>query len=141
MAIRRYETYDYDFSSLDGPIGALQARSKSPNSPGQVAPPKGWIDLVVKLDAQLAELFPNYSISQVKSKFGQLRYYIGSWNSSPLTVNEDVLAEQAETLIRAAEHASYRICEVCGEPGSFNEKNAWAATLCPEHIPGEEVVS
>lgn len=38
---------------------------------------KGWYPLVIELDQKLAEIEPNYTLHQVKEKFGTLRYYIG----------------------------------------------------------------
>lgn len=132
MAIHRYKQYDYDFGP-DGPISALQARSVNPNFRGMIAPPRGWVDLVVKLDADLAELFPNYTVFQVKEKFGGLRYYISTYGKGNI---ED--AATANDLISNAEHASFYICQVCGDPGQHDENNAWAATLCPKHTLEED---
>ncbi len=38
--------------------------------------PDNWMPVLVKLDSELSKLYPNYSILQVKSKFGGLRYYV-----------------------------------------------------------------
>ena len=38
--------------------------------------PDNWMPILVKLDEELSKLYPNYSILQVKSKFGSLRYYV-----------------------------------------------------------------
>lgn len=35
----------------------------------------GWYPVICELDQQLARLFPNYCIHQVKEKYGDLRYY------------------------------------------------------------------
>lgn len=37
----------------------------------------GWYPLVIELDQKLAEIAPDYTLHQVKEKFGTLRYYIG----------------------------------------------------------------
>lgn len=38
---------------------------------------KGWYPLVIELDQKLAEIAPDYTLHQVKEKFGTLRYYTG----------------------------------------------------------------
>lgn len=37
--------------------------------------PEEWDDIVLGLDAKLAELDPDYVVLQAKAKFGDLRYY------------------------------------------------------------------
>ena len=36
---------------------------------------EGWYPLIAELDANIAKIFPDYEIQQVKEKFGTLRYY------------------------------------------------------------------
>ena len=36
---------------------------------------EGWYDILDKLDIKLSYLDPDYSIAQVKEKFGTLRFY------------------------------------------------------------------
>lgn len=86
----------------------------------------GWYDLIVRLDEDIAKLDPNYTIAQVKEKFGGLRYYID-------TINPDVAAA-AQLLVGAAERKSEETCEVCGEPGELSTKTSWYKTVCPEHL-------
>jgi len=59
--------------------------------------------------------------SQVKEKFGGLRFYMTS------ATNEmwDIISE--------AEAKSYSICEACGQPGE-EYGSGWINTLCPECI-------
>lgn len=88
----------------------------------------GWVPLVKELDRQILELCPNRTISQIKEKFGGLRYYV-SLNT------EDVGAQkQAWALIADAEAESFRICEQCGAPGTTGPVRTtgfgWVFTLC-----------
>lgn len=55
--------------------------------------------------------------SQVKEKFGGLRFYTNG-------ASERILG-----MISMAESMSYRICETCGSPGRSNE-SGWFVTLC-----------
>jgi hypothetical protein len=69
---------------------------------------RGWYPLIVELDRGLAELDPNYTLLQVKEKWGALRLY---FEGAP----EVVGAMQA--LVDRASEASKGICELCGGPG------------------------
>ena len=76
----------------------------------------GWGSLVEDLyklcDAN------NIMITQVKEKFGGLRFYIGG-------ASAEILDE-----IEKAENESYKICERCGEPGKPKADPYWIQTLC-----------
>jgi hypothetical protein len=58
--------------------------------------------------------------SQVKEKFGTLRFYM---NRSSKTI-DDIITE--------AEEESAVTCETCGKPGRLTT-GGWIKTLCPEH--------
>lgn len=58
--------------------------------------------------------------TQVKEKFGGLRFYIDGGN------------DEHYALINFAELLSYNTCEVCGKPGKAN-RNGWITTRCNEH--------
>ena len=82
----------------------------------------GWFDLVKELCEKLKALnLKNFRVTQVKEKFGGLRFYIGSV--------EPEKADQVFRLIDKAEKESYRTCETCGKPGKPN-KEGWITTLC-----------
>lgn len=55
--------------------------------------------------------------SQVKEKFGGLRFYVDHSNDT------------VDGMIAVAEAMSYQICEECGQPGKSNNKG-WIRTLC-----------
>jgi len=86
----------------------------------------GWYDLIYTLCASIIQYcsFTNSPIpiaSQVKEKFGGLRFYVGS------------ATEEIFDLIIKAENKSYKTCEVCGEPGKTRGK-AWVKTLCEDCV-------
>ena len=81
---------------------------------------KRWIPLIVELDRKLNEIDPNYTIDQVKEKFGGLRFYTGAVSS------------EGYDLIPEAEEKSYTICEVCGEPGTCGGTGCYP-TRCEKH--------
>jgi len=60
------------------------------------------------------------TISQIKEKYGQLRFYVHCADDSLYAAIDD------------AEQLSYTICEECGEPGELRT-DGWWRTLCDEH--------
>lgn len=83
----------------------------------------GWYSLVKDLIVSLFKLDWDGELYQVKEKFGGLRFYIGEQNT------------EISRLIREAENASYKICEVCGEPG-ITRPGTWIRTRCDKHNTG-----
>ena len=82
--------------------------------------PSGWYDFVCELTDNLIDIGWDKNLSQVKEKFGGLRFYIE--NTTP----------ELNKLIKAAEIASFSICPVCGELKTKKElhvecskKNFW----------------
>lgn len=81
---------------------------------------EGWLPLVKKLIEDLIAIGWDKQICQVKEKFGGLRFYTNA------------LPEGGHELVRAAENASYTICETCGQPGEQRALH-WVLTLCDKH--------
>lgn len=95
--------------------------------PPMLEVPAGWHPLLVDLDRTLATIAPDYVVTQVKSKFGALRFY-----AEP---SEDPFAydEEFQEAIRAAEWRSIETCEECGEPAKQYVIRLWVSTLCEQH--------
>ncbi len=66
---------------------------------------------------QDAPNFPQVEATQVKEKYGGLRFYVNYYD------------EYISGMIHMAESMSYDICESCGNPGKPNEQG-WISTLC-----------
>lgn len=77
----------------------------------------GWGDILRKLYAKLPK---SVCVTQVKEKYGSLRFYIG-WGSN-----------RTFDMIEAAEKESETTCEVCGEPGEIIG-TGWLKCRCPKH--------
>lgn len=75
----------------------------------------GWYDLLRELSEKLEPL--GVQATQVKEKFGGLRFYLDKGN------------EEAWALVHKAEKESYKTCEVCGQPGRQRGRG-WVRTLC-----------
>jgi hypothetical protein len=91
----------------------------------------GWYDLILTLSVQIEQLTeklrdegvePDYlpMVTQVKEKYGGLRFY--------LTVSTDKMDE----LIGQAEEDSMRICEECGAEGKLMVAYGRFLTTCCE---------
>lgn len=59
--------------------------------------------------------------SQVKEKFGGLRFYA------------DGCSKGVDDIISKFEDYSYKVCEVCGDPGS-QRGGGWIRTMCDTHF-------
>ena len=78
----------------------------------------GWNQLIKDLIESLVAMGWDRKITQVKEKFGGLRFYTSS-----------VTSEMREVIF-LAEQMSFTICERCGEPGKLRCAHAWELTLC-----------
>ena len=76
----------------------------------------GWGDILRRLYAKLPK---STYVTQVKEKYGSLRFYIGSGSNRTFD------------LIDAAERESETTCEACGSPGTIIEEG-WYKCRCPE---------
>ena len=69
--------------------------------------------------------FPPVIATQVKEKYGTLRfYYVGG-------------DDYVDGVVSMAEAISARTCEVCGNPGK-ERGNFWIKTVCDEHAQEQE---
>lgn len=85
----------------------------------------GWEPIIRTLSEQLtflakAEEFPVVA-TQVKEKFGTLRFYV------------DSATEIMYACILAAEKRSEHTCEMCGEYGTLCSRGGWVKTVCKTH--------
>jgi hypothetical protein len=92
----------------------------------------GWHSLIVKLDEELSQIDPDYTIQQVKEKFGGLRYYFNTKTDR---------FKEMDSVVRRYEQIAWETCEVTGEHGVLMVRNGWYRTISPDLAPpGFEVV-
>lgn len=114
----------------DPRVEAIHAKRKAGGGWYGISTPPGWDDLIIELDAALAEIQPHYVIFQAKEKFGGLRYYCSGDGS-----------EAARDIIREAERKSRSVCEDCGGDAQLRRRKHWYRTLCDDCASDEyEVV-
>ena len=88
----------------------------------------GWKTHVMECHRQLKHLDPGYRISQIKEKFGGLRYYYDSSYDF-----ENIINDVMDSVVQAAEYRCSITCEVCGAGGRMRYNFGWYKTLCDEH--------
>ena len=99
-------------------------------------PGDGWHDLIRKASAIIEseilkmpeEERPKYKASQVKEKFGTLRFYMTQ--ETP----------EMTAAIDEAEYASAHTCETCGKPGKLMG-GSWIKCVCSEHAQNKTPLS
>lgn len=105
-------------------INELRKKIKEPYSP-YIEVDEGWFQIVLDCHKELEELDPDYSILQIKEKFGALRYYFQPSNPA--------VWDQMNKVVAKYEEISSRTCEVTGKPGILMKSiGSWYKTLNPE---------
>ena len=83
----------------------------------------GWLHVIEKLDDELSAIDPDYTIDQIKQKFGGLRYYFTSEHH----------LEELYQLVVTAERQCWKTCENCGvTDGVTTNKQGCVRTYCEE---------
>jgi len=91
-------------------------------------PGDGWFPLIWDVSKKLEKIIvampeedrKNFRASQVKEKFGTLRFYMSAET------------DEMSDLINEAENKSCKTCEWCGMPGKATS-GGWVKTLCKKH--------
>lgn len=94
--------------------------------------PRGWAKLCEDLCAELKILFDrvdykDYSLCQVKEKFGGLRWYD---NGVPTEIYKEY-----NDIIRKYEDLSYKTCCICGAPAT-KMSTGWISPFCDKCAEG-----
>lgn len=88
----------------------------------------GWDELIMMTHYSLYALDPGYRISQIKEKFGGLRYYFST--SEGL---DEATRERMWKIEGLAGRLSESVCEECGAYGRpSNPSRSWIKTLCED---------
>lgn len=95
----------------------ISAAHEAPAVRGHFECRNGWLPLLVDLMKEAIEAGWNRKFSQVKEKYGTLRFYA----DIPIQIE------------RKYELLSSETCEICGEKGELRNHNGWYTTLCDEH--------
>jgi hypothetical protein len=83
-------------------------------------PPAGWMPMIERLVIRLIKLGWDRHLSQVKVKFGGLRFYVGG------------VTPAARAVIDKVQARSLRICDDCGKPGRQHEEEG-TSVRCEKH--------
>ena len=82
----------------------------------------GWFDIIYRLSDKISKLDPDCRATQVKEKFGGLRFYVTGINIE--------VSKQGWELIDDAENESFATCEDCGSVEDVTQTKGWIITLC-----------
>jgi len=88
---------------------------------GYFSTDKGWFGLIKTVIEELIALGWNKEVTQIKEKFGGLRFYAYD------------VPEGGYDIINKYQNMSFHICEVCGNEGALHNNNGWYKTVCEEH--------
>jgi hypothetical protein len=97
----------------------------------------GWFDIIAELLDKLIVLsgaepedFLDFSVTQIKEKFGGLRFYYA--------IGPDCSHRRIQTLVEGAERRSLTVCELCGKEANVRTIG-YIMTLCryPHNDPDE----
>jgi hypothetical protein len=118
--------YSEPRSVHDSPVlAALVARMGAQAGP-MLSTDTGWDEIIAEADARLAELDPNYTVDQIKEKFGGLRFYYHS------SIRDTDLREAMSAIVREAEERAAQTCEMSGRgDGALGRwrGHSWLRTL------------
>jgi hypothetical protein len=85
---------------------------------------EGWFNILNMLSRNIQHYLdwkpevPQVTISQIKEKFGSLRFYYEGGD------------EYVKGMVSMAESISEVTCEKCGNPGETKDRNGWLVTMC-----------
>jgi hypothetical protein len=88
----------------------------------------GWLGPLQRLFEVLISLGWDKNFLQVKQKFGGMSIFL------------DNIPENGYQFIIDTEKESFKICEVCGEPGDQHKINNWVYCLCETHRGEQSLV-
>jgi len=86
----------------------------------------GWWNIISKCDKELSSIDPDYTIFQIKEKFGGLRYYFSPSNPE--------YAAKMEEIVQKYEKICSMTCEVTGRHGYLMKKSFRYRTLHDSYI-------
>ncbi len=97
--------------------------------------PQGWrkafgMNIVKEIDEILGDYRNEYQITQIKEKWGSLRWYD---NGAPDNIYEGLCK-----IIDTYEEISKHTCLVCGKYGEINYHDSWLMPLCEKHREAEK---
>jgi hypothetical protein len=88
----------------------------------------GWQPLIDVILAVLDFHWLEVRITQVKEKFGGLRFYFHPVTEYP---RPGYVERNIQDVVDTCEMLSFKICQPCGRPGE-RRKGGWTLTLCDE---------
>lgn len=95
---------------------------------------EGWHQLIWDMCGEIEAALVEYDlkpediiVEQVKSKFGELRFYYALYAHG-----NDSAYEAIENIVDKYEDKSCKTCEICGKPGKNICDHGWYITVCED---------
>jgi hypothetical protein len=95
-------------------------------SPKKIWCDEGWWTLIANCDKEISAIDTNYTIFQIKEKFGGLRYYCSPSNP--------IHGSKIDEVIRKYERICSMTCEVTGKHGYLMKKSFQYKTLNDSYL-------
>lgn len=93
----------------------------------------GWYGIIGDLNRELSSIDPDYTVFQVKEKFGVLRYYFRA--------SKEELQRKMAAVVDHYTYISSTVCEISGKEGAcMHVKDYWLKTVHPDNAPDGYVV-
>jgi len=105
----------------------------------------GWHGIIRNISAQLDLISKTTGMiiqaTQVKEKYGSLRFYISNYFEDSTSISEkeqEIWHKIVDAIVSRAEQESGWTCEECGKFGENKEIYGWYSTLCERHRKARE---
>ena len=85
----------------------------------------GWYGILKEIDSLLLSCDPDYTILQIKEKFGSLRYYFKFSDSCSLNREQ---RNELHNKVRYIESRSVNMCEGCGCASSIHKRGEYSVS-------------
>lgn len=85
----------------------------------------GWADVIRRCHDELFLKDPNYKISQIKEKFGSMRFYFTPSNME--------LYREMGSIVLKYEIESENTCDICGDEGYIRKDGGIYRARCDQH--------
>jgi hypothetical protein len=93
----------------------------------------GWASIIRRCHDELFLKDPTYRISQIKEKFGSLRYYF--------TPSDMEKYREMGSVVLKYEIESENTCDICGQEGYIHKDGGYYRARCEEHANDKYFVS
>lgn len=100
---------------------------------------KGWWPIISQLDICLRNLDPDYTVEEVLSKFGGLKYRFQISEALKNSKDCKETFQRMQELVKFSEALSYRVCPSCGCPAKLYNVAGNIMVRCENHAEQNKI--